>query len=173
MNKIKILVIGDPMVGKSSIVSRLTEDIFNKTYIPTPGMNLKTKMVGEIELSFFDTSGVERYKNLLVDYYNKADLLLLVYDVTVRDSFDDIGTWMIDIKNYDGSNKSFIVVGTKIDLIDDRIINDFEGKLYADDINAKFIEVSAKNATNMGELIDLITRTVKKQDKKKKKFCCF
>ena len=99
---IKILTLGETQVGKTSIVLRYSEDKFNYNKIATIGIDFKIKVIRKgnekIKVSIYDTAGQERFQNIVKHYYKGANGVLLVYDITKRDSFKKLEFWIEDLK---------------------------------------------------------------------------
>ena len=160
---IKILTLGDTLVGKTSIVLRFSDDKFLEKQIATIGIDYKTKYikVGEdlVKVFLWDTAGQERYKNVVKQYYNGANGVLLIYDVCCRESFERIDFWLNELKEKNKIDELYIIlVGNKIDLEDKRVISKEEGEKYASDNNINYSEVSAKTGTGIINLFKKITK---------------
>ena len=160
---IKILTLGDTLVGKTSIVLRFSDDKFFENQKSTIGIDFKTKYikVGEdfVKVFLWDTAGQERYKNVAKQYYNGANGVLLIYDVCCRESFKRIDFWLNELKEKNKIDELYIVlVGNKIDLEDQRVISKEEGEKYASDNNINYSEVSAKTGKGIINLFKKITK---------------
>ena len=121
-NKIilKILTLGDSAVGKSALLVRYTQNKFNSGYLSTVGIDYQSKKINyqnrDIEMQIWDSAGQEKYRAISKQYYKKANGILLLYDVTSRESFLGIKEWIRDINNMVTMKPSLILVGNKIDL---------------------------------------------------------
>ena len=160
---IKILTLGDTLVGKTSIVLRFSDDKFFENQKSTIGIDFKTKYikVGEdfVKVFLWDTAGQERYKNVAKQYYNGANGVLLIYDVCCRESFKRIDFWLNELKEKNKIDELYIIlVGNKIDLEEQRVISKEEGEKYASDNNINYSEVSAKTGTGIINLFKKITK---------------
>jgi small GTP-binding protein len=160
---IKILTLGDTMVGKSSIVLRFSDNKFDDNIFSTIGIDFKTKFikVGEatVKVLIWDTAGQEKFQNIAKNYYKGANGVLLVYDITSKKSFERVDFWLKELKENNRVEDLFIcLVGNKIDLEDKRIISKEEGKKYADDNNIHFFEVSAKISKGIGDLFNNVIK---------------
>ena len=160
---IKILTLGDTMVGKSSIVLRFSDNKFDDNIFATIGIDFKTKFikVGEatVKVLIWDTAGQEKFQNIAKNYYKGANGVLLVYDITNKKSFERVDFWLKELKENNRVEDLFIcLVGNKIDLEDKRIISKEEGKKYADDNNIHFFEVSAKIPKGIGDLFNKVIK---------------
>ena len=136
---IKLMLLGDSTVGKTSILKRYSKNQFNPNYISSIGVDFETKYikVGKktINLQIWDTAGQERFKVIAKNYYNKSDGFIIVYDITNKKSFEDVEVWMQSVLDNLGekeSNKkrnySLILIGNKIDLEENRVITKEEGE---------------------------------------------
>ena len=160
---IKILTLGDTLVGKTSIVLRFSDDKFFENQKATIGIDFKTKYikVGEdlVKVLIWDTAGQERYKNITKQYYNGANGVLLIYDVCCRESFKRIDFWLNELKENNKIDELYIVlVGNKIDLEDKRVISKEEGEKYASDNKITYCEVSAKTGVGIKRLFKKIAK---------------
>ena len=188
----KIILLGQSAVGKTNLIIRFTENKFYAEFISTAGFDYKSKIISlnnskkNLKLFLYDTAGQERYEALCKSLYKKVDGIILVYDITSRESFDYIPKWVKEIKQYN-ENFSIMLIGNKIDDEENRIISFEEGKKFADDNNMVFFETSAKNGDNVNKAFiyygnklieNLIERkanislSTESHKKKQKKKCC-
>ena len=172
---LKLLTIGDQFVGKSSIINRYIDDKFNEKIKPTLGIDFKTKMIqkGEnlIKISIYDTAGEEKYRHLIKNYYNGSNGILLVFDITKRNSFDNLNFWLDELENNCNLNNLYIfLVGNKTDLKKERKVSYDEAKNFADMKKIPYIEISAKTGDNIDKLFnDFIKGTIINIIEQKKK----
>ncbi|XP_014479307.1 PREDICTED: ras-related protein Rab-18-B-like isoform X2 [Dinoponera quadriceps] len=164
---LKILMIGESNVGKSSILLRFTEDEFYENMQSTVGMDYKTKQISidgnVVKLAIWDTAGQERFRTLTPSYYRDGQGAILMYDVTDRNTFVKLETWLNELNTY--CNKTDIVkmvVGNKIDL-PNREVSTEEGLQFARRHQTLYIESSAKTADGVKccfeELVQKIIQT--------------
>ena len=162
--QIKILLIGDSGVGKTSILVRFANDKFSSTFISTIGIDFKIKSLiikdKTIKLQIWDTGGQERFRTITTSYYRNAEGIVLVYDITDRKSFLSIRNWISQIKLYTDLNVNIILVGSKCDNINERIISYDEGLELSKDYKIDFFECSAKSNININEIFKTITEQV-------------
>ena len=170
MLKYKIILAGAKDVGKSSLISRYCDNVFNETMQDTIGVAFKRKKVKisekqEIDANIWDFGGDIKYRLLFPSYVNGATAAFILYDVTNRESFDDMKNWIQLIKeNIEYDSVVIILIGTKIDLVDQRVIS----KLDAIKISKEFgcivepIETSAKTGENVEKAFLVITQEIVK-----------
>jgi small GTP-binding protein len=172
---LKLLTIGDQFVGKSSIINRYIDDKFNENIKPTLAIDYKTKMIqkGEnlIKISIYDTAGEEKYRHLIKNYYNGSNGILLVFDITDKNSFDNLNFWLDELeKNCNLNNLYIFLVGNKTDLKKERKVSYDEAKNFADMKKIPYIEISAKTGDNIDKLFnDFIKGTIINIIEQKKK----
>ena len=151
----KVLLLGNSDVGKSSILLRFVDSVWNESFVPTIGVDFKVKTVdiGEkkVKMQIWDTAGQERFRNVVATYFRGSNGILLIYDITSRDSFKNLESWLIEIEKYASENVLKILIGNKNDLESQRVISKEEGQDFANRYGMKFIETSAKLDTNVSE----------------------
>ena len=134
-------------------------------------MEIKGK---KVKLQIWDTAGQERFKNITASYYRGGNGILLIYDITDRESFQNLNCWLIEIEKNANKNVKIILIGNNCDLEDKREVSYQEGKDFAQKNNMLFFEVSAKNNTNINEAFEslveeIINSGIDKEMKKKEK----
>ena len=158
----KVLLIGNSNVGKSSLFLKFVDDIWNDTFVPTIGVDFKIKTFeidsSKIKMQIWDTAGQERFKNIIASYYRGAHGILLLYDVTDKDSFKNLSNWLIEIEKNSSKNVIKVLIGNKTDLEDKRVISQNQGKDFADTYGLKFIETSVKKNINVKEAFETLGR---------------
>ena len=158
----KVLLLGNSNVGKSSLFLRFVDDIWNDTFVPTIGVDFKIKTFEidskKIKMQIWDTAGQERFKNIIASYYRGAHGILLLYDVTDKDSFKNLSNWLIEIEKNASKNVLKVLIGNKSDLEDKRVVSYNQGKEFADTYGLKFIETSAKKNLNVNEAFETLGR---------------
>ena len=156
--KFKLIVVGDQNTGKSCILNRFANEIFEENYQATIGLDFLNKIVNingqKVHLVLYDTAGQEKFRSLIPMYIREAQIILLIYDITSKESFESIPKWFSDVLNVKNDEAIFALVGNKIDLNDKRVVSYEEGKKLANEKNIIFEEVSAKDGQNFNELFD-------------------
>jgi len=149
----KLLLIGDSGVGKSCLLLRFADDTYTDSYISTIGVDFKIRTVDldtkTIKLQIWDTAGQERFRTITSSYYRGAHGIIIVYDITDKESFDNVRQWLFEIDRYASENVCKLLVGNKSDLANKRAVEFEAAKSFADELNIPFLETSAKNATNV------------------------
>jgi Ras-related protein Rab-8A len=164
---IKLLLIGDSGVGKSCLLLRFSDDSFTTSFITTIGIDFKIKTIEldgkRIKLQIWDTAGQERFRTITTAYYRGAMGILLVYDVTDEQSFQNIRNWIRNIEQHAADNVDKILVGNKCDMESDKVVETTRGQALADEYGIKFFETSAKNNVNVVESFTAIAKDIKKR----------
>ena len=165
--KVKIMIIGETKVGKTSLISRYCKNDFSGgEYLSTIGIDFQIKNLvmnsKKIRLQIWDTAGQERFRNIAKNYFQSSDGFLVVYDITCIESFETLDYWIEEIKSNSQELSKMILVGNKNDKIDERKIKTSDGKDYAKKKNIKFFEVSAKDGTNVSEVFECIVKDILK-----------
>jgi len=164
--QIKLLMIGDSGVGKTCLLLRYANDSFSPTFITTIGIDFKIKNIQldgkRIKLQIWDTAGQERFRTITTSYFRGAQGILLVYDVTDRNSFTSIRNWVAQIQMHADVNVNKILIGNKCDVpADQRAISFEEGQNLAKEYNIHFFETSAKQDLNVEAAFVKIATDVK------------
>jgi Ras-related protein Rab-1A len=151
----KLLLIGDSGVGKSCLLLRFADDSYTESYISTIGVDFKIRTLNldgkTIKLQIWDTAGQERFRTITSSYYRGAHGIIIVYDVTDVESFNNVKTWLSEIDKYASENVNKLLVGNKSDLIAKKAVDPGMAKEFADSLGIPFLETSAKNSTNVEE----------------------
>ena len=153
----KLVFIGDSGVGKTCIISRFTQGIFENNVNSTRGASYSNKIIDvngtPLSLDIWDTAGQETYKSLTKYFYKGAKMALLVYDITRKESFDNIKSfWYDQIKEFGDEGVILGIVGNKCDMYDDEAVPEQEAREYAKSIGAIFQLTSAQNNSGINEL---------------------
>jgi small GTP-binding protein len=160
MNTIKAVLLGESGVGKSAIFRRLETGTFIESTASTIG-GAATRVIATstsnrtIPIALWDTAGQERYKSVIPVYFEKANYVLLVYDLTSPGTFDRLPEWYKLCKEKVAESTQFIVIGNKSDLIQERVVDREDVASYARSINAiMHLETSAKTGEGLELLLE-------------------
>ncbi len=150
----KYIIIGNPSVGKSCLLNQFLNNKFNSEYELTVGVEFGAKTItidnGEkVKLQIWDTAGQESFKSITRGYYRSAAVAVITYDITSRNSFDSIDSWLKECKQNGNKEMTLVLVGNKSDLEDKREVPYEEGEKMAEDNNMLFFETSAKTSDNV------------------------
>ena len=166
INEIKLIVLGNTSVGKSSFILKYIEDKFVLNYIATLGMDFKQKKLKlkngqEVRLRIYDTAGQERFKSVAVSFIKKAEGVILIYDISNKATFESLEEWIKNIKESGKENLPIILVGNKCDLPPEkRQVELIEGKDKAEEFNLPFFETSCKEGINIKEVFEKIVEDI-------------
>jgi len=147
--RFKIIVCGDPEVGKTSTVLRFTNKAFRRTYILTVGVNISEKIVflkdqkAKIEYVIWDLAGQSKFQIMRKHFYKGADGILLIFDLTRPPTFKNIASWYQDIKASLKMDLLGFIIGNKADLVDQRKVNSKDIATLAKELNLEYTEASA------------------------------
>ena len=157
---IKIVLVGSKSVGKTSIINRFYKNEFAEEYSATIGIDLVTKTikVGEnnVKIQLWDTAGQERFRCLIPSYIKKADAVIMVYDITKVETFNEIDFWMKEVDQNKVSDLVMVLVGNKADMTEVRQVESENGMNYAKTNKIAFVEASAKTGENIMEIFNHI-----------------
>ena len=159
-NSIKLLLLGDTSVGKSSFINRYFKNFFQEEFLSTIGLDSQNKIIkifnDKYKLTIWDTAGQERFRSITRNYYKNADGVFLIYDVNDSENYDNITKWVNDIKenNTAVDNKITIyLLGNKIDL-NLRKIDYVRAEEMAKNLGVKYFEISCKLNININEVVN-------------------
>lgn len=177
----KIVLIGDSAVGKSNLLARFARDEFYPNSKSTIGVEFQTQKLDingkEVKAQIWDTAGQERFRAVTSAYYRGAVGALLVYDISRRLTFENIGRWLNELQTHSDMNVVTILVGNKSDLKDAREVTTAEGKSLAEEQGLFFIETSALDSSNVAvafqtvvkEIYNILSRKVMQSQELQKK----
>lgn len=161
----KLLLIGDSGVGKSCLLLRFADDTYTESYISTIGVDFKIRTIElegkTIKLQIWDTAGQERFRTITSSYYRGAHGIIVAYDVTDQESFNNVKQWLQEIDRYACENVNKLLVGNKSDLTTKKVVDYTTAKEFADQLNIPFLETSAKNATNVEQAFMTMAAEIK------------
>lgn len=149
----KLIVIGDSGVGKSCLTNKATKNTFEPTYNATIGFeffSFNIKVNDKVlKLQIWDTCGQELYRSLITNFYRNSSLAIMVYSVNNRESFENIDSWLKELKLHSNPDAKVFLIGNKVDLEGERVITREEGEKYCSDYQLNyFCETSAKTGLN-------------------------
>jgi small GTP-binding protein len=155
----KVLLIGDDKVGKTSMIDRFFDNKFHETYLQTIGCDFRKYEDNDLKMLIWDLAGAERFRSIVTSYFRGAAGIFVVYDISNRQSFENIKGWMdsIDVYVSDKKEIKFVLVGNKTDLDKERKVTQEEGVKMAKQYNMEFFETSVKDNTNIIKCIDKMT----------------
>ena len=157
--KLKLIVVGNQGTGKSCILNRFVNETFEENYQATIGLDFQSKNITihdqDVRLIIYDTAGQEKFRSLIPMYIREAQIILLVYDISDKDSFDAMPNWIQEVKEVLNKEVVFALIGNKMDLESQRKISYEEGKKLAEKNNFVFQEVSAKTGKNFENLFEV------------------
>jgi len=173
---IKLIVTGDAAVGKTSLIKRFTAGEFLTDYMATIGTEIIKKTYkfksDIIDLNIWDLSGQPIFRNVAKRFIDGADLVIFMFDVSRRETFDNIKEWYGLVTKNLGKDRfprkiPSIIIGNKIDLVDKRVISLEEGGKLAQSLNTLYMETSAKENKNVNEVfVELILKYIKMQSQR-------
>lgn len=163
---VKLLMIGDASVGKSSLVQRYVDDDFQLNWIPTIGIDVRLKSVPlhgkKFKVQVWDTAGQERYRCITENYFRGTDGFCLVFDLTDRSTFDKLQYWLNMGNRAVELNIPRIIVGNKCDLVEQRTVTLEEAEKFAQFHGYQYFETSAASGENVqNAFFDLVKAVVK------------
>jgi Ras-related protein Rab-1A len=168
---VKVLMVGNSAVGKTSIMVRYLDDFYVENFLPTVGIDFKTKVVGysgqNLKLNLWDTAGQEKFRTLTTSYYKGANAVIFVYDITDRSSFSQLRDWILETKKYVGNDYIGIITGNKLDLEEKRVVQTNELLLLAEDLEMPIFEVSAKTGDNINEMFETVVDLIMTEEMKR------
>ena len=152
----KYIIIGDSAVGKSNILLRYIHDNFNEEFQSTIGVEFGAKNI-KIEdkifrIQIWDTAGQETFRSITRAYYKNSVCAFVVYDITNKNSFQNVKSWIEDCRKQSPKTVFMVLIGNKIDLEDNRQVSYEEGSVFAEKNGMLFFETSAKTGKNIEEI---------------------
>jgi len=150
----KIVLVGDGAVGKTSLVVQFTEHKFSENYIMSIGANFAIHLINipeknlAIRLQLWDLAGQRHFTFVRPSFYRGAFAVIYVFDISRRESFENIKNWKAEAEAHTGDVPR-LIFGNKVDLVDQRVVSRKEAEELAKKIGAKYYETSAKEATNI------------------------
>ena len=186
----KVLLFGDTTVGKTCFLMKYTDKTFQDIHMATIGLDyrlktMKLKSGKDIKLQIWDTAGQDRFRAITKNYYKGSHGIILIYDVTNLQTFENVKNWVSQIREEAANNVVIYIAANKIDMETERKVSRQEGESLAQELGFPFMETSAKSGININETFeDLVERIDKvygnipqkpnknKLYKAKKRTCC-
>ena len=166
-NPLKILVIGDSGVGKSSIITKYLDNFFSDMHISTIGIDFRIKKMNidgkSITLQLWDVAGQEKFRSTTSIYFRRCNGIIILFDVTNRESFDNVKKWISEIDKYDCVYTEKILVGNKCDLEQKRVVSSEDAEKFANNMDMTYVETSAKKSTHINDLFENMLRKIIKK----------
>ena len=160
---INLLIVGDSGVGKTCFLLRFSDNNFTDINLSTIGIDFKMKTINThgkpFQLKIWDTAGQERFRTITKNFYKDAMGVILVYDCTNGNSFENIRTWVQQINIHASDSISKILIGNKCDM-PNKMVSFKQGQDLAQVYNIQFFETSAKNNINVVETFDFIVNEI-------------
>ena len=169
----KLVFIGDSGVGKTCIISRFIKGVYDNNVASTSGASYASKTIEiseigkSITFDIWDTAGQERYKSLTKFFFQGAKMAVLVYDITRKESFDNLKNWLQDLREHGDPDIVLGIAGNKSDLYDEEAVSEQEARDYAKSIDAVFSLTSAQNNSGINELFKDLGRKYLEPNSKK------
>ena len=159
---IKIIVLGSSEVGKTCILNRYFNNEFKENSLSTIGIDFQTKFFKfedkKIKANYTDTAGQEKFRAISVNYLKGTNGVILVFDLTNKESFDLLDTWMDELKNNNKMDISKVLIGNKADLADKIEVPKEEIENFTKIVKCDYFECSAKTGQNVNEALDEIAK---------------
>jgi Ras-related protein Rab-8A len=166
--QIKLLLIGDSAVGKTSLLLRFCDDKFSPSFVATIGIDFRVKHLtidgAPVRAQLWDTAGQERFRTITTSYFRGAHGILIVFDMTLRSSFENVANWVAQLRDTveaaeaAGGGVALVLVGTKADLAEKLQVTEAEGAALAEQHGMRFFATSAKFNSNVRESFDVLAR---------------
>ena len=161
----KIHLIGDSGVGKTSLLLRFAEDMFQSPSLPTIGLDFRLRTITLdnqiVKLLIWDIPSQGRFRLIFGSYFRGTHGVIVVYDVTDRESFDHLPLWLSEINKYSNNQLQKLLVGSKCDLVGEKTVDYGTAKEYAHSLNMPFIETSAKCNINVEQAFVMMASQIK------------
>ena len=160
----KYVIVGDAAVGKSNLLLRYTHGEFKEEYQLTIGVEFGSNNIivdnNIFRIQIWDTAGQENFRSITRSYYKNSACALIVYDITRRQSFENLINWIEDCKNSSPKTVFMVLIGNKCDLEKNREVSEEEGREFAEKYGMLFFETSAKTGKNVEEVFKESTKII-------------
>ena len=166
-NVYKVLLLGDSTVGKTCVLLKYTDKIFQDTHMMTIGLDYRLKTMKlqngqDVKLQIWDTAGQDRFRSITKNYYKGSNGIILIYDVTSLKTFENVKSWVSQIHEEISDKVVIYLVGNKVDMEEERKVTTEEGQKLAEELGVPFIETSAKSGLNIDEIFNDIVERIHK-----------
>ncbi|CAI5636091.1 unnamed protein product [Oreochromis niloticus] len=185
----KVVLVGNSSVGKTSLLRSFCEGRFHPSTTATVGIDYSVKTLTldnmQVAMQLWDTAGQERYRSITKQFFRKADGVVVMYDVTVEESFKAVRPWITNVQEAAGEGIPILLLGNKMDMDEDREVSFKEAEQLAYENKVMFFEVSAYTGKNLTESLTHLARVLMEQEDRvrdttvilstqpvKKKACC-
>ena len=164
---LKVLLLGDSTVGKTCVLLKYTDKIFQDTHMMTIGLDYRLKTMKlqngqDVKLQIWDTAGQDRFRSITKNYYKGSNGIILIYDVTSLKTFENVKSWVSQIHEEISDKVVIYLVGNKVDMEEERKVTTEEGQKLAEELGVPFIETSAKSGLNIDEIFNDIVERIHK-----------
>ena len=162
----KVLLLGDSTVGKTCFLLRYCDKTFQDAHLSTIGLDYRVKTMTlknnkNIKLQIWDTAGQDRFRAITKNYYKGANGIILIYDVTNLQTYENVKNWITQIREETNPNVVIYLAGNKIDIPEEeRVVKTEEGKEIADEYKLQFKETSAKDGINVNEVFQELVEKI-------------
>ena len=162
----KVLLLGDSTVGKTCFLLRYCDKTFQEAHLSTIGLDYRLKTMTlqngkNIKLQIWDTAGQDRFRAITKNYYKGANGIILIYDITNLQSYENVKNWIAQIREEANPNVVIYLAGNKIDVVEElRMVKTEDGQKIADEFNLPFYETSAKSGINVNKIFDDLVEKV-------------
>ena len=162
----KVLLLGDSTVGKTCFLLRYCDKKFQEAHLSTIGLDYRLKTMTlesgkKIKLQIWDTAGQDRFRAITKNYYKGANGIILIYDVTNLQTYENVKNWIAQIREEANPNVIIYLAGNKIDVSEDeKVVKTEDGQKIADEFNLPFYETSAKNGDNVNKIFEDLVEKV-------------
>ena len=164
----KVLLLGDSTVGKTCVLLKYTDKIFQETHMMTIGLDYRLKVMQlqsgkEVKLQIWDTAGQDRFRSITKNYYKGSHGIILIYDVTSLKTFENVKSWISQINEEISDKVVIYLVANKIDMETERKVSTKEGQKLAEELGVPFIETSAKTGVGIDNVFNDMVERIDKE----------
>ena len=162
----KVLLLGDSTVGKTCFLLRYCDKTFQEAHLSTIGLDYRLKTMTlqngkNIKLQIWDTAGQDRFRAITKNYYKGANGIILIYDITNLQSYENVKNWIAQIREQANPNVVIYLAGNKIDVVEElRMVKTEDGQKIADEFKLPFYETSAKSGINVNKIFEELVENI-------------